>query len=238
MSKIGIILALVILLGLIVALGNIVEVPYTAMVTYVENESYVLETIDIVNESYITEECIPIYGRPDKPGEIICPEPEEGHMTICYSILGYGDVIGENCTNVTKWKLTFKPRNITFVREVLKNRTEIFNRSLFEEWELDFLLWGTTTIPTVTTIPLKSMYISGMTCDATNHIELWIKNMGNIRIEKDDIEVYIDDVYMGTFGRSIEPSHNEISVFKGHLGLNNITVVSHTNEATAIAYCE
>jgi len=237
MSKIGIILALVILLGLIIVLGNLVEVPYTAMVSYVENESYVLKTTDIVNESYVAEECVPIYGI----GECkeILQEPGEGGMSMRVGVCFQGEKIGENCTNVTKYKLTFKPRNVTLVKEVKKEKPETYYRPLFEEWDLDLLLLGTTTtIPSVTTIPFKTIWISGMPCDATNHIELWIMNKGNTRIEKDDIKVYIDDVYKGTFGRTIEPSHNEISVFEGHLGLNNIRVVSPTNEATAVAYCE
>jgi len=236
MGKIGIVLGLIIVFGLLVILGNMVEVPYTAMVAYVENESYVLELSDIVNESYISEECEPIYG-PDKPGEIICPEPEEGYMTVCYSILGYGDVIGENCTNVTKYRLTLKPRNVTLIKEGKKEKPETFYKSLFEEWDLNFLLLGTTTtIPSVTTIPLKSIYIAAP-CNVTN-IELWIKNMGNTRIEQDDIKVYIDDGYKGTFGRSIEPLRYETSTFSGHIGLNYIKAVSPTNEATATAYCQ
>ena len=237
MGKIGmIVLVLIILLGLLFAVGNRFEVSHTSMVIYKEMEPHIYTVTYYEKEPYIAEECEPIYG-PDKPGEIICPEPEEGYMTVCYSILGYGDVIGENCTNVTKYRLTLKPRNVTLVKEVKKEKPETFYKSLFEEWDLNFLLLGTTTtIPSVTTIPLKSIYIAAP-CNVTN-IELWIKNMGNTRIEKDDIKVYIDDGYKGTFGRSIEPLRYETSTFSGHIGLNYIKAVSPTNEATATAYCQ
>ena len=115
-------------------------------------------------ESYIAEECEPIYGPP-KPGEIICPEPKEGSMTLCYAVDYLGDLIGENCTNVTKWRWTLKPKNITLEREVQKQRPETFYRPLFEEWNLDNLLLGNIKgkfIQTLSTIKFQSLSLSSL----------------------------------------------------------------------------
>jgi len=151
-------LILILLLGLFFTVGNKFEVPHTAMVTYKEMEPRIYTVTYYEKEPYIAEECEPIYGHPDKLGEIICPEPEEGYMTMCYSILGYGDVIGENCTNVTKYKNVLTTRNVTIDREVEKNRSETLSITAFEEMGLDFLVLEkfpaistTTTITTTTT---------------------------------------------------------------------------------------
>ena len=85
--------------------------------------------------------------------------------------------------------------------------------------------------------PPKTISFMGASCNSTNQITLIIRNEGNVRIEKDDIKIYVDDVYKGTFGHIIEPLDSWISAVNGHFGTNNVKVVSPTNTAGAPVYC-
>jgi len=235
MGKIGTILALIILLGLLVVLCNIVEVPYTAMVTYsIVKSSYEFEPFEDI-ETYTVEECQPIYGV----GEPIYEEiPKGGGI----GWILYPEVeIGKNCTNVTKYRTISKYRSVKKEKEVLENRPETFHRPLFAEWGLSNLLLETTTtipfvvttIPTATTtIPNKFIYflsLSPVYCNGTRHIQLDIGNAGDIRIEKDEIKIYINNEYKGTFGSPIEPLGHDVIVVEGQLGVNNIKITSPSN---------
>ena len=84
--------------------------------------------------------------------------------------------------------------------------------------------------------PSKTISFMGASC-ADNQITLVIKNEGNVRINGDEIKIYVDDVYEGIFGHAIEPQETWITTVSGHSGTNNVKAVSPVNTAAAPVYC-
>ena len=99
----------------------------------------------------------------------------------------------------------------------------------------------TTTIPenATTTIQVrKPISIYGPKCDKdTDVITLYISNRGNTRIEEDEIQMYINDENIGTFGKPIEPGALVKNSFQGNPGTNIVKAVSPSNYARLVVRC-
>ncbi len=110
----------------------------------------------------------------------------------------------------------------------------------------------TTTTPITTTVPVtttlgnvtttiqvrKPISIMAYFCDRdTDVISLTISNKGNTRIEEDEIKIYIDDEYIGTFGKAIDPGRLSENSFQGKQGFNTVKAVSPSNSARLIVRC-
>jgi hypothetical protein len=75
-------------------------------------------------------------------------------------------------------------------------------------------------------------------CDSkTGNLTLTISNRGNTRIEEDDIKIYINDEYKGTFGKSIEPGTSSKNTIQGTIGQNILKVVSPSNSVRIVFWC-
>ena len=92
--------------------------------------------------------------------------------------------------------------------------------------------------PTTTIQVLKTISVMAYSCNRdTDVITLTISNKGNTIIEEDEIEIYNNDKYIGTFGRTIEPGQLTINSFPGNPGQNTVEVVSPSNSARINVYC-
>jgi len=75
-------------------------------------------------------------------------------------------------------------------------------------------------------------------CDReTDIITLTISNKGNTRIEEDEIEIYINDEYIGTFGKAMEPGRLIKNFIQGSQGLNIVKAVSPSNSVRIVIHC-
>jgi len=99
----------------------------------------------------------------------------------------------------------------------------------------------TTTTPedATTTIQVrKPISVIAFSCDReTDIITLTISNRGNTRIEEDEIEIYINDEYTGTFGKAIEPGRLSKNSIQGNQGLNIVKAVSPSNSVRIVIHC-
>jgi len=109
-------------------------------------------------------------------------------------------------------------------------------------------LFTTTTLITTTTTTLenatttiqvrKPISIIAYSCNReTDIITLTISNKGNTRIEEDEIEIYINDEYIGTFGKAIEPGTLSKNSFQGNQGSNIVKAVSPSNSVRLVITC-
>jgi hypothetical protein len=101
------------------------------------------------------------------------------------------------------------------------------------------LLTTTTLENATTTIQVrKPISVIAYSCDReTDIITLTISNRGNTRIEEDEIDVYINDEYKGTFGKTIEKGQLSRNSFQGNQGLNIVKVVSPSNSVRIVIHC-
>ncbi len=84
----------------------------------------------------------------------------------------------------------------------------------------------------------KPISILGASCNATNHITLVISNDGTEAIKENEIDIYINDVRMGPFGKYIPAKDtNSSSNFQGGAGSNNIQAVSPSNSVPITVWC-
>jgi len=99
---------------------------------------------------------------------------------------------------------------------------------------------ATTTLENVTTTiqVRKPISVIAYSCDyATDIITLTISNRGNTRIEEDEIEIYINDELIGTFGKAIEPGTLAKNSFQGSQGSNIIEAISPSNSVRIVKTC-
>jgi len=97
---------------------------------------------------------------------------------------------------------------------------------------------ATTTTSTTTIQVRKPISVMAYSCDRnTDIITLTISNKGNTRIEEDEIEIYINDEDIGTFGKAIEPGKLEKNFFQGNPGTNIVKAVSPSNSVRIVIQC-
>lgn len=104
----------------------------------------------------------------------------------------------------------------------------------------------TTTMPVTTTLEnatttiqvRKPISVVGFDCDReTDTISLTIDNRGNTRIEEDEIDIYINDEYKGTFGKAVETDRLSTNSIQGNPELNIIEVISPSNSVRLEVWC-
>jgi len=96
----------------------------------------------------------------------------------------------------------------------------------------------TTTLVTTTIQVRKPISIMAYSCAReTDIITLTISNKGNTRIEEDEIEIYINDEYIGIFDTAIEPGRLGKNSIQGNPGLNVVKAVSPSNSVRLVIYC-
>ena len=84
----------------------------------------------------------------------------------------------------------------------------------------------------------KPISIMGASCNATNYITLLISNNGVEPIKENEIDIYIDDELIGTFGKYIKPKGtNSSSDFQGKEDSNNVRAVSPSNFDELPVWC-
>ena len=98
----------------------------------------------------------------------------------------------------------------------------------------------TTTVESITTTiqVRKPISVIAYSCDReTDIITLTISNKGNTRIEEDEIQMYINDKNIGTFGKAIEPGTLVKNSFQGNQGTNIVEAVSPSNSVRLVIHC-
>ena len=94
------------------------------------------------------------------------------------------------------------------------------------------------TTPTTTIQVRKPISVIAYSCDRTTDIiTLTISNKGNTRIEEDEIKIYINDEFIGTFGKAIEPGKLNENSFQGSQGTNIVKAVSPSNSVRIVIAC-
>ncbi len=84
----------------------------------------------------------------------------------------------------------------------------------------------------------KPISILGASCNTTNYITLVISNDGTETIKEDEIDIYIDDQRIGTFGKPIQPKNtNSSSDFPGNTDSNNVRAISPSNSVEITVWC-
>jgi len=84
----------------------------------------------------------------------------------------------------------------------------------------------------------KPISILGASCNTTNYITLVISNDGTEVIKENEIDIYIDDQRIGTFGKSIQPKNtNSSSDFLGNTDSNNVRAISPSNAVEITVWC-
>lgn len=85
----------------------------------------------------------------------------------------------------------------------------------------------------------KPISILGHSCNGT-HITLVISNDGTETINPDDIKVYVENQYVGTFGKTIEPQSSEVNSSipaQKQNAPNHVLVISPSNKDEADVWC-
>ena len=121
------------------------------------------------------------------------------------------------------------------IPETTTETTTIFTTTL-----VTTTITETTTLENATTTiqVRKPISVIAYSCNRdTDIITLTISNKGNTRIEEDDIEIYIDDEYIGTFGTVIEPGKLSENSFQGKQGNNIVEAVSPSNSVRILITC-
>jgi archaellum component FlaF (FlaF/FlaG flagellin family) len=84
----------------------------------------------------------------------------------------------------------------------------------------------------------KAISVMAYSCDSkTSIITLTISNRGNTRIEEDEIKIYINDEYKGTFGKAIEPGTLSKNSVQGSPGQNIVKIVAPSNSVRIVFWC-
>lgn len=84
----------------------------------------------------------------------------------------------------------------------------------------------------------KPIAILGASCNTTDYITLVISNEGTDPIKENEIDIYINDVLIGPFGKYIPPKEtNSSSDFLGTPDSNNVLAVSPSNSVEITVWC-
>ena len=85
----------------------------------------------------------------------------------------------------------------------------------------------------------KTISILGSSCNGT-HITLVVSNDGTETINPNDIKVYVENQYVGTFGKSIDPQSSEVNSTipaKKQNAPNHVLLVSPSNQVDVTVWC-
>jgi archaellum component FlaG (FlaF/FlaG flagellin family) len=75
-------------------------------------------------------------------------------------------------------------------------------------------------------------------CDSkTGNITLTISNTGNTRIEEDEIKIYVNDQYEGTFGKAIDHGTLSKNTVQGNIGQDIVKAVAPSNSVRIVFWC-
>ena len=83
----------------------------------------------------------------------------------------------------------------------------------------------------------KTISIMGASCNSSNYITLIISNDGTDTIKENEIKIYNGSVYVGNFGKPIQPKDLNISVIPGAPGSNPVRAISPSNSIDFPVWC-
>ncbi len=84
----------------------------------------------------------------------------------------------------------------------------------------------------------KVVSILASSCNGT-HITLVVSNDGSETIGADEIKIYVDNQYVGSFGKSISPHNSEVNstIPSGGTGSRNVLIISPSNQDSTNVWC-